>query len=161
MVCMWVFGKQEILTSTNISMKWVYFAWVACSEKNLLKVILYVSLLFSTCDVTWGPEQVGPGDVATAQLRRQWAKDEFIILYTVISLMTSKQNRSGLWIVKAAYLYYSQLQTWLQTWFSTRFAARFSTSSCGFATRCRLFVENLVANRSRFAGSCAYKTNGM
>jgi len=47
----------------------------------------------------------------------------------------------------------------LQTWFSTRFAARFSTSSCGFATRFRpafdFFVENLVANCSRFAGSCA------
>jgi len=33
-------------------------------------------------------------------------------------------------------------------------------SSCGFATRFRpafdFFVENLVANRNRFAGSCAY-----
>jgi len=39
--------------------------------------------------------------------------------------------------VKAAFHYSSQLQTW----FSTRFAARFSTSSCGFATRFRLFLS--------------------
>jgi len=50
--------------------------------------------------------------------------------------------------LKATFHYSSQLQTW----FLTRFAARFPTSSCGFATRFRLFfVENLVANRSKFA----------
>jgi len=56
--------------------------------------------------------------------------------------------------LKAAFHYSIQLQTW----FSTRFAARFSPSSCGFATHFRpefdFFVENLVANGSRFAGSC-------
>ena len=64
------------------------------------------------------------------------------------------------WSEKTKFNYSSQLQTWLQIWFSTRFAARFSTSWCGFATRFRpafdFFVENLVANRSMFAGSCAW-----
>ena len=58
----------------------------------------------------------------------------------------------------AAFHYSSQLLTWLQTWFSTRFTARFSTSSCGFLQHAFdqlliFVVENLVANRSRFADS--------
>jgi len=56
--------------------------------------------------------------------------------------------------VKAGFHYSSQLQTW----FLTRFAVRFSTSSGGFAARFRpafdFFVKNLVANCSRFTGSC-------
>jgi len=51
--------------------------------------------------------------------------------------------------IKAAFHYSSQLQTW----FLTRFAARFSTSFV--TTLSNFFVENLVANHSRFAGSCA------
>ena len=39
--------------------------------------------------------------------------------------------------VKATFHHSSQLQTWFSTWF----AARFSTSSCGFATRFRLFCR--------------------
>ena len=36
---------------------------------------------FSTRDVTWGPEQFCPVDVATAQCRRPWTKDELINIF--------------------------------------------------------------------------------
>ena len=58
----------------------------------------------------------------------------------------TEQNRIDLYaLVKDAFHYSSQLQTWLQTSLSTRFAARFSTSSCGFAPRFRSVSSSQLA----------------
>ena len=70
------------------------------------------------------------------------------IWHCVLSVFFSTCFYSVLYwcLLKTAFHYSSQLQTW----FSTRFAAKFSTSSCRFATRFRpafdIFVENFVAN---------------
>jgi len=53
-----------------------------------------------------------------------------------VSVVSAASSYTG--CVKATFHYSTQVQTWLST--------RFSTSSCGFATCFRLFVENLVAN---------------